>query len=51
MININSESEPAELNGQSRDIDSRMNAGFILLDKHIFWSWMMLNENDGGSLI
>jgi H/ACA ribonucleoprotein complex subunit 4 len=34
MININSESEPAELNGQSRDIDSRMNAGFILLDKH-----------------
>ena len=34
MININSKSLPADLNGQSRDIDSRMKAGFILLDKH-----------------
>ncbi len=34
MININSELEPANLSGHSRNIDSRMNAGFILLDKH-----------------
>tara|TARA_B100001113_G_scaffold346079_1_gene336511 strand:+ start:1427 stop:2341 length:915 start_codon:yes stop_codon:yes gene_type:complete len=34
MININSESEPLDLNGEFRDFKSRMNAGFILLDKH-----------------
>jgi H/ACA ribonucleoprotein complex subunit 4 len=34
MININSESVPTELNGWSRDLESRMKAGFILLDKH-----------------
>ena len=34
MININSELEAPELNGHSRDFNSRMKAGFILLDKH-----------------
>lgn len=34
MININSEIDAIELNGDSRDISSRMKAGFILLDKH-----------------
>ena len=34
MININSENEPLDLNGEFRDFKSRMNAGFILLDKH-----------------
>ncbi|RAH15768.1 MAG: RNA-guided pseudouridylation complex pseudouridine synthase subunit Cbf5 [Methanobacteriota archaeon] len=34
MININADSEPNDMNGYSRNFQSRMNAGFILLDKH-----------------
>ena len=34
MMHINSELDAPELNGNSRDFNSRMKAGFILLDKH-----------------
>jgi len=34
MMNISSELDAPELNGNSRDFNSRMKAGFILLDKH-----------------
>jgi H/ACA ribonucleoprotein complex subunit 4 len=34
MMKINSEMEAVELNGDSRNLSSRMKAGFILLDKH-----------------
>ncbi len=34
MININSENRAVQLDGWKRDLNSRMKAGFILLDKH-----------------
>ena len=34
MININSNGDAVDLNGDFRNLNSRMNAGFILLDKH-----------------